>query len=240
MMNESLFLGKVRKKLLHLRLRPIRVFCFHQVSDVFDSDTMWECDWTQIEDFKRNILVLKKKYTFVSLEKAYGHIVNDKIRVKNYAVLTADDGWASLKSILPWLAEQEVPVTLFLNPMYMDGIHCQSRNTEQFLTTNEVVDIVEHHYPYISIASHGWTHDDCSRMTFEAFQESVVRSEDFLNQMKGKIPFYAFTFGRYAKRQMGFLKQQSLTPVLIDGMMNYDGGIIHRESIDEGKREPEY
>ena len=53
--------GYIRRKWTKIRLQPIRVFCFHQVSEQFDASTMWECDWTQIEQFKRNILRLKEQ-----------------------------------------------------------------------------------------------------------------------------------------------------------------------------------
>ena len=68
----------VHRKWLKFRLRPIHVYCFHQVSDVFDPDTMWEVDWTRTDAFKSKILELKKKYTFVPLTEAFRHIANDK------------------------------------------------------------------------------------------------------------------------------------------------------------------
>lgn len=226
----------IKRKWTKLRLKPVRVLCFHHVSDVFDPDTMWECDWTQTEVFKQNILTMKKKYTFISLEEAYNHIFNDKFRKTSYAVLTSDDGWASLKIILPWLAEEKIPVTLFLNPLYMDGKHFQSRESEEFLTTEEVADLTERYEPYITIASHGWLHNDCLKMSMESFKESVLKSEEYLKPMKGKVPFYAFTFGRHSKKQLEFLSQQFLVPVLMDGMANYDDtSCIHRECIDNGR-----
>ena len=229
------FLHRVFRFWMKLRIRPISVFCFHQVSDVFDPDTMWECDWTQADVFKNKILTLERKYTFVSLEEAYNHIVNDRIRWKNYAVLTADDGWASLKNIIPWLAEKEIPVTLFLNPLYMDGEHYQSRSTEQFLTKDEVNELTSRYTPYITIASHGWTHKDCTRMPMDEFVDSVNKAEGFLGFMDMKAPFYAFTFGRRTAEQMAYLKQKALVPVLVDGMVNYnEASCIHRECIDEG------
>ena len=155
---------KICRRIRRVFVKPIRVFCFHQVSDVFEPETMWECDWTQTEVFKKKILTLKKKYTFVSLTEAYNHISNDKIRLKNYAALTADDGWASVKNIIPWLAEQGIPLTLFLNPLYLDGEHYQSRETERLLTCEEVTSLTKMNPHIISIASHGWEHKDCSKM----------------------------------------------------------------------------
>lgn len=232
-MNLGAFIVKIHRRLLKIRLSPIRVFCFHQVSDVFESDTMWECDWTQTEVFEKKILALKEKYTFVPLTEAYRRIASDKLRLKNYATLTADDGWASLKKILPWLAEQKIPITLFLNPLYMDGEHFQYRVTEKFLTRKEVADLTARYEPYITIASHGWSHDDCAKMTMDAFEKSVRSSELYLKSMQGKVPFYAFTFGRHTTKQMELLTQQCLIPVLIDGVENYnDKSCVHRECID--------
>lgn len=217
-----------------MRLQPIRVFCFHQVSDAYEPDTMSECDWTQTEVFKKKILALKKRYAFVSLEEAYQHIANDNIRLKKYAALTADDGWGSLKNILPWLAEQEVPVTLFLNPSYLDGMHFQWRDTEELLTREEVVSLVKEYNPLITIASHGWKHEKCEGMSDEEFEANVQKAEAVLKEMPGKVPFYAFTYGHYLRSQIKVLRELRLVPVLVAGEKNYCATWIYRECIDEG------
>ena len=77
---------KLRKRWTRLWIKPVRVFCFHQVSDVFDSDTMKECDWMQTEAFKKKILVFKQQYTFVSLEEAYSHIAIPKSSVSPMSI----------------------------------------------------------------------------------------------------------------------------------------------------------
>ena len=235
-MKKPLF-QRICHRLHRMRLHPIHVFVFHQVSNVFEPETMWECDWTQTEAFKKNVLALKERYTFISLEEAKLHLGNDKLRLKDYAVLTSDDGWASLTNIIPWLAEQEIPVTLFLNPLYLDGIHWRSRDTEKLLTKEEVIRLVEDFSPFVTVASHGWTHDDCTRMTIKEFSESVVKSEEVLSDFPAKVPFFAFASGRYTNEQVNYLKSNSLVPVLVDGMSNLeDNNVIHRECID-GKNE---
>ena len=215
------------------RFTPIRVFCFHQVSDEFEPDTMWECDWTQTDMFKRNILALKKKYVFISLAEVTSLLAQDCFRLKHYAALTADDGWASLKNILPWLAEQEIPITLFLNPKYLDGIHHQERETEKLLTKEEVTGLMEQYAPYITIASHGWSHKDCAKMDMDEFEKSVENAEKTLADMKGKITYFAFTYGHWRSEYTAFLTQQRLIPVYMDGLKNYyDASCIHRELLD--------
>lgn len=225
----------IKRKIVYKCVKPIRVFCFHQVSDVFEPETMWKCDWTQTDVFKRNIITLKKKYTFISLQDVTAHLKHDRFRSKRYACLTADDGWSSLKNILPWLAEQKIPITLFLNPLYLDGIHHQGRSTEKLLTRDDVLELVDSCSPYITIASHGWSHKDCLEMTDDVFLENVTKAEKAIETMDGKVPYYAFTYGRKRLTQVDILNNKGLVPVFMDGQENrMDDSCIHRQLFDSG------
>ena len=114
-------LNKLRWKCMKMRFRPIRVFVFHHVSDVRDPLVCQEEDWTQIDQFKQNIEKLSKQYKFISLSDACEKLQNDKFRCTNYAVLTTDDGLSSVMNVIPWLEENKIPLTLFINTRYMDG-----------------------------------------------------------------------------------------------------------------------
>lgn len=222
---------KLRKRWTHLWIKPVRVFCFHQVSNVFDSDTMKECDWMQTEAFKKKIFALKQQYTFVSLEEAYSHIANDRWRMKSYAVLTADDGWASLKSILPWLEEQQVPVTLFLNPFYMDGLHFREMETERYLLESDIRSICDV-FSGVSVGMHGWEHVAVSRQNEDEFRKNVEQSVGALKGYDAYAPFFAFPWGRCNRMNIQVLREMNLVPVLMDGMTNYDDvSQIHRELL---------
>ena len=219
--------------LLRMRLHPIRVFVFHQVSDAFEPETMWDIDWTQTDAFKDIIRSLMKKYTFISLNEVKDHLANDRFRFRDYAALTSDDGWASLQNILPWLVGNKIPVTLFLNPSCLDGKHWNSRETDKLLTEEEVRRIVGDGTPYITVASHGWTHRNCKTMSENEFVDSVRRSEAVLGTIPGKVPFYAFASGLSRSEQVAYLKKNHLIPVFVDGMKNEtDASVIHRECID--------
>lgn len=223
--------AKLKRRWTRFWIKPVRVFCFHQVSDVFDPDTMKECDWIQTEAFKRNIVEFKQQYTFVSLEEAYNHMANDRCRMKRYAVLTADDGWASLKSILPWLDEQNIPVTLFLNPLYMDGKHFREQDTERYLSEDDIRSICET-YTNVSIGMHGWEHVDVTKQSEDEFQRNVKQSVDALKDYDEYVPFFAFPWGRHNRMNIQVLKEFELIPMLMDGLMNYDDiSAIHRELL---------
>ena len=114
--------NKIRRKWMKLRLQPIYVFCFHHVCETFDAASMNQRDWMQIDEFKQKVLKMQQDgVEFISLKEAYNKITNDKFRNHKYAVLTFDDGYASLNEILPWLEGQNIPATLFINGKYLDG-----------------------------------------------------------------------------------------------------------------------
>lgn len=230
------FINRIRRLWTKLRLQPIRVFCFHQVSETFDASTMWECDWTEITQFKKNIIHLSQRYKFISLQEAQIKLEHDRFRCKEYAVLTADDGWASLKNIVPWLAERKIPITLFVNPAYLDGEHYQERATEKLLTKQELDKWSEENGRYVSIASHGWNHVKATDLSNEQFKQSVLKSELALNNLSTKVPYFAYTYGKFTKDSMKVLLENHLSPVLMDGKKNYKyDGYIHRECIDAKK-----
>ncbi len=228
----SLLLYRFNRKITNFLCVPIRVFVFHQVSSQFDERGMWDCDWTEIEQFKKNILTLCKDYTFISLECAYNIIQKDNFRMRKYAVLTADDGWSSVLSIIPWLWEHNIPITLFLNPFYLDGNHKQEREAEKLLTEEDIRKIILD-YSNVSIASHGWTHRKCTEMSDLEFVDSVERAQKYLLEFHSVVPFYAFTYGYFKNNQLDILQRYNLIPVLVDGQRNHKkSAVIHRECID--------
>lgn len=215
------FLDKIKRKLLHLCLQPIRVFCFHQVSDEFDESYMYRMDWLQTDAFKSEIKNLREQgYIFISLSDAFQHLQNDKYRLRKYAVLTADDGWASLRNILPWLNEQQIPVTLFLNPAYFDGKHYREKECEPYLTQEEIDHLYEQ-YPLLTIGSHGWNHADATKLPLEEFTKQLSDSATLLKKLPNYVPFYAFPYGNYSNNRLDASIQVGLTPVLVSGSKNY-------------------
>lgn len=218
---------------MKLRLQPIPVFCFHQVSKTYDPSTMLEGDWTEINRFKRNIIYLQSQYTFISLPEAHDKMKNDIVRRKKYAVLTADDGWASLKEILPWLHERQIPITLFINPAYLDGKHFRKRPTEKYILQNELRMICDN-YLSMTIGMHGFVHIDASEQSMEEFIENVQLCNEALRNYPQYIPYYAYVCGHRCLKHDELLNSLNITPLLIRGKLNYnnDKKLIDRIAID--------
>lgn len=224
--------SRICRKWMKMRLQPIRVFCFHQTSETFDTNTMYFGDWTQIEQFKRNILRLKEQYSFISLPEAYDKMKHDTFRLKKFAVLTADDGWVSLKNILPWLAEHQIPITLFVNPAFLKGEETRENGMNGLLSWGELKEILSK-YPNITIASHGWSHSYATSLSEEEFEKDVLRCQKFLQKSNRYIDYYAYPCGYCSTRTEAVLHKLNIVPVYMEGKLNYTymGG-IHRESLD--------
>ena len=222
--------NKIRRKWMKLRLQPIYVFCFHHVCKTFDAASMNQRDWMQIDEFKQKVLKMQQDgVEFISLKEAYNKITNDKFRNHKYVVLTFDDGYASLKEILPWLEDQKIPATLFINGKYLDGKSYRKNPNEKYLTKEELFSLTS---PLIEIGSHGWEHNRATEMTAEEFAESVKRNIGLLSGHPNYIPFFAYTYGAHSNNTDDYLHRQGLVPIYIDGMKNYNEiKVIHRELL---------
>ena len=239
---------KIRRKWMKLRLQPIRVFCLHHVSDGYNPLTMWECDWTPTEQFKQNILQLKKQYSFISLNEAHEKLRHDWFRRKKYAVLTADDGYKSILNILPWLEQQQIPISLFINTKYLDKKSWSAINEEQAKRAKQNVDMLTEvcpdlyiskeelfalTSPLISIGIHGHEHVDATKQTIEGFRDNVEQCRKILKQHARYVPFFAYTWGHHTIETDEVLKLNGLIPVMTNEMKNYNNNTyIDRECLD--------
>ena len=225
-MSISEFIKKIQCKWMKLRLQSIRVFCLHHVCKQFDSDAMYECDWMALDAFKKKISELRNQgYQFISLTAAYEHLKKDWFRRKKYAVLTFDDGYKSLKEILPWLEEQKISATLFINGKYLDGESYRETPKEQYLTYDELFALTS---PFIEIGHHGWEHKSVNEMSEAELIESMQKNIEILSAHPRYIPFWAYTYGTHDKNSDVIIKHTNLIPILVAGSKNHQW----KENID--------
>lgn len=240
---------ELKNKIIHkwakLRLAPIRVFCLHHVCEHFDAESMHDGDWIALDEFKQKILAMQQaRVQFISLLEAHRLLKatstpytlhSTLFRFRKYAVLTFDDGYASLKDVLPWLKEQGIPATLFINGKYLDGVSYRENPNEKYLTKHDL-DKIAQEYPLITIGHHGWEHTDAWKMDEVASIDSVEKNVAALSNMPNYIPFWAYTWGHYGRFVHRELRKRDVIPVFVDGAVNYnDVNCIHRELLDNYK-----
>lgn len=229
--------------MLRVCLHPIRVFCLHQVTEEFDPLRCFEVDWISKDLFMRRISEFRKEYSFISLPKAQQKLASDCFRLRNYAVLTFDDGYRSVLPTLKWLDSQGIPYTLFLNGKYMDGQSCSThilenaKKVKQSITEGELSKGLYLNEKDIeglcaaSIGSHGYEHLDATELSRSAFYSLVKVNTDVLKNSRFPfVPFHSYTWGKHNRVSDAVLSELGLIPVLMDGQKNYyNSGVIHRE-----------
>lgn len=233
---------------MKLRLQPIRVFCIHHVSDKFDPLIMWDCDWVNTEALKQWVKGMQHDgYQFISLLEANQCLKHDYFRSHRYAVLTADDGFKTLLNILPWLMEQHIPITLFVNPKYileqaigpnvqekLDTMHHKATSDELYL---KMKDILALNNPMITYANHGYEHLDELQISKSVFDQNVSLGIDAMKEsFPNRVPFFAHTFGHTVRGYDQLLYSKGETPVYVSGSANYQNAhYIDREVINNDK-----
>ena len=182
----------------------------------------------RLDAFKKKINVLRNLgYQFISLTAAYEHLKKDWFRCNKYAVLTFDDGYKSLTEVLPWLEEQKIPATLFINGKYLDGNSYRDNPKERYLTNDELFSLTS---SLIEVGHHGWEHVDATEMSEAELIDSMQKNLEILSSHPRYIPFWAYTWGQHTEKADTCLKQVGITPVIITGHGNYNfNGLIDRE-----------
>jgi len=225
-------LKRIQRKFMHLRLQPIRVFCFHQVSESFDASTMWECDWMPVARFKNKIEeLIENGYTFISLPEAQMHLREDAFRNKKYAVLTMDDAGNCIMDLMPWLAEHNIPITLFLPYSFISGENVNHKCGIS-LTEIQLNDLLQRYPELVTIANHGFYHNNVAEVSVGEIISDIEKDEAALINYVSKIPFYAYPGGYHTPMTDTLIPKMGLTPVYCDGKKNYnDSSVIHRELL---------
>lgn len=237
---------RIQRNVLQLRLQPIPVFCFHQVSEQYDPEVYCKPDWMSFDDFKRKVQAIQREgYTFISLSEAYRHICDDKLRRKKYAVLTCDDGLKCQAALIPWLESQKIPLTMFVTAKYLDGKFCGNQILRYFgitdkederrlaqrlyLTTEELAQIND---PLVEIGMHGYEHVDYQSVDDTLFENHLQLTVKTLHGHLQYIPFFAYPYGKHTLKTDIELRETKIIPVYIDGQKNInDINCIHREML---------
>lgn len=219
---------RIKRKWIKLRLQPIRVFCFHQVSDEFEEGKFKRCDWLQTDEFKRRITdILGEGYTFISIVDAYHKLQHDMLRSGKYAVLTADDGCKAIECIIPWLEEKHIPMTIFVNGKYTDGKSYRLSPKEEYMTIDDLKS-----HDNITIGHHGWDHVSMQKMSDEEIEESVRKNKETIASLSNFVPFWAYPYGAHSESSDEIIRSNGNIPVYMDGGRNYNNSNeIHRELL---------
>ena len=173
---------------------PVMTLFYHRIADDHPND------WTLSNElFQRQINWLRERFDIVSLEEAQlriGSEANDRPTV----CITFDDGYAdNCTTALPWLIENEIPVTYFVTTHHIQTGEPFAHDVAnaQPLAVNSVQEIRDLAQAGVEIGAHGRTHTDLGRITDEdeLFNEIVGSQRDLEEMLERPVRYFAFPFG---------------------------------------------
>ena len=133
----------IARKLYYQWTKPISIFACHQISENFNPRVDCFTDWTLTELFARNVEWLSQNYTFISLKEAVSILESGKRRRRKFAVMTFDDGYASVLNALPILKKYQIPATIFINSAYLDDNMLSTVNAHNYVNSMSPTKIKE-------------------------------------------------------------------------------------------------
>ncbi|MFK5947648.1 MAG: polysaccharide deacetylase family protein [Methylococcales bacterium] len=114
-------LGKVNSTLFNslIILAYHRIFYMGEENDFpFDPELISATP----EEFRRQMLYVKKYFNVVSFQDVLNHIDNKKMLPKRSVIITFDDGhYDNFSNAYPVLKSLDIPATIFLSSGYIDG-----------------------------------------------------------------------------------------------------------------------
>lgn len=204
---------------------PVMVLFYHRVAD------RQQNDWTiPTRTFIRHIKWLRDRFDMVSLEEAQNRIHAGNSRPA--VCVTFDDGYADNCDVaLPWLIEQQIPVTYFVTSgnVLSGEPFPHDRSAGIDLPPNTVEQIESLAEQGVEIGAHTRTHADLGMIADEtALRYEVMGSVADLEEITGKpVRYFAFPFGLHANlngRAFAIAREAGLRGVVSAyGGYNYPG-----------------
>lgn len=203
---------KIINRIHKIWSKPIYIFLAHQVRESFDEKIDAKNTFSDLSLFQSNILSLKKRYTFISLQEAERLLKRGGLRLKSYAVFTFDDAYKNIECTFDFLSSQKIPFTIFVNSEFMS-----ETENGKYLSRAEIFNLVDE---YITIGLHGYKHLNSNKLSESEFYDNVKCNLDDIKSHPRYIPFFAYPYGANKLEQDKTLQGLGLVPVLCDWNYN--------------------
>lgn len=107
-------------KLRGLFVSDVRIIAYHRICET-DSLNDQELVSANCEDFEKQIIHIKEKYSAISFEQLIDHLSTGTKPPKDAVIITFDDGFAdNYLNAFPILEKHQVPATIFISTDYID------------------------------------------------------------------------------------------------------------------------
>lgn len=175
-------------KVFRINKNQISVIAYHSISE---SDDFYS---TNLSDFKDQIKKIRIKSKFISIAESLS-VIDGRETKGNKTVLTIDDGYEDILSILTFVKKNKIPVALFV---LADATHVDKKeigNSHKFLSANQIKSLRKQGW---IIGCHSSTHRNFNKLSKKQIIEEVITSKKVLEKKLGfKIEYFAYPKGDY-------------------------------------------
>lgn len=173
---------------------PVISLFYHRVADTHPND--WTIGW---ERFREQITWLQQRFELVSLTEAQRRIASEE-NFRPTVTITFDDGYAeNCERAIPWLVEQNVPVTYFVTVSHIVSGDPFAHDVQREcpLKPNSVDELREMASNGIEIGAHGRTHVDFAGIdSAERLNDELVGAKlDLESLLDRPVRYFAFPYG---------------------------------------------
>lgn len=171
-------------KLISPKTKGLRVFMYHSVINIQNSDNLYEIDSSL---FKEHMMFLSNKYRENIIKFKDLKIFKDKLSL----AITFDDGYSNnLHVAAPIMQDLDLPFTLFIITDFVKS------NKKGFLTINELKEISA--FKNVDIGSHTVSHPHLTKLNDNEVMHELLDSKHFLEDLLGKsITLFSYPYGDY-------------------------------------------
>ncbi len=181
------------------------------------SSQNWYFD-ISVKDFQLQILELKKQYQFISMEELEHRLKNpEQINTRPAMVLTFDDGYENILSVVEFLKTEKINPTVFViaDPKKANTKELGINN--KLLSISQIKKLISYGW---AIGCHSMTHPDFSSLSKQELDKEVSGAKKLLeSKLNTKIKYFAFPKGVYSNQIVSQIKKSgfSLAVSMDDG-----------------------
>ncbi len=174
---------------------PVSVLFYHRIADTSPND------WTlPVEEFRRQIDWLARRFDFVSLHEAQRRLAAGKSRRPAVAI-TFDDGYGeNCDHALPLLLRRRIPFTYFVSTQIIRDQTAFPHDLAagERLRPNTITELHTMAGAGVEIGAHSRTHADLGKSTdADWLREEIVGSIEDIETWTGRRPrSFAFPYGQ--------------------------------------------
>ncbi len=177
----------------------VYVLCYHAVSD-----DAWKFSINQ-KVIERQIDYLLTKRKPVTLRDLELHVRGAKPITEPSFVVTFDDGYKDIMSMIPFMRARKIHPALFALA-YPERANRRELETDRdFLSADDLVKLKKEEW---GIGCHSGTHADFETLTKEGIEREVVEAKKSLESIIGiPVVYFAYPKGRYTEEVLDAVKR---------------------------------